>query len=115
MRALVVGGSSGIGLSIILNLIDRVEYDRVYVLDKLDFPSQYKTEKVTSAICDLSSGVFSILEGIDCIDALYITAGFGHLRFFQELDGAYIQNCFEVNAIAPVQIIRLFKEKQGDG
>ena len=111
MRALVVGGSSGIGLSIVLNLIDRAEYDRVYVLDKLDFPSQYKTGKIDSAICDLSSGDYSFLKEIDYIDALYITAGFGHLRFFQELDGTYIQNCFEVNAIAPVQIIRHYYDR----
>lgn len=111
MRALVVGGSSGIGLSIVLNLIGRDEYDRVYVLDKSAFPREYKTEKVLYTCCDLSLGEYSCLTGMDDIQSLYITAGFGHLKFFQELSEEYIQNSFYVNAIAPIQIIRHFYDR----
>lgn len=111
MRALVVGGSSGIGLSIVLNLIDRSEYERVFVLDKMDFPTQYKTEKVISIICDLSFGDYTCLEAFGCINALYITAGFGHLKLFQDLDERYIRDCFAVNAIAPIQIIRYYYDR----
>ena len=39
MKALVVGGSSGIGLSIVLNLIRKADVDKVYVVDKMDYPS----------------------------------------------------------------------------
>ena len=111
MKALVVGGSSGIGLSIVLNLIGRPEYDQVYVLDKAVFPAEYKTEKVLSKICDLSLGDYSCLDEFDDINALFITAGFGHLKFFQELGESYIQNSFEVNAIAPIQIIRNYYDR----
>ena len=111
MRALVVGGSSGIGLSIVLNLVGRESFDRVYVLDKAAFPDAYKSEKIVSAICDLSLGDYSCLEGIDDIDTLFITAGFGHLKFFQELSEGYIQNSFAVNAIAPIQIIRHYYDR----
>ena len=106
MRALVVGGSSGIGLSIVLNLVGREACDRVYVLDKAAFPEAYKSDKIVAAVCDLALGDYSCLEGINDIDELYITAGFGHLKFFQELSYSYIQNSFSVNAIAPIQIIR---------
>ena len=34
MKALVVGGSSGIGLSIVLNLLGKGECKGVYVVDK---------------------------------------------------------------------------------
>lgn len=111
MRALVVGGSSGIGLSIVLNLVARQEYDRVYVLDKAAFPDAYKSDRIVPAICDLSLGGYSCLEGIDDIDALYITAGFGHLKYFQELSEGYIQSSFAVNAIAPIQIIRHYYDR----
>lgn len=111
MRALVVGGSSGIGLSIVLNLIGRDEYDRVYVLDKSVFPEKYKTEKVFYTCCDLSLGDYSCLTEMDNIKGLYITAGFGHLKFFQELSEEYIQNSFSVNAIAPIQIIRHYYDR----
>lgn len=111
MKALVVGGSSGIGLSIVLNLVGRTGYEQVYVMDKSDFPTEYKTEKVISKICDLSQGDYSCLNGFDDINALFITAGFGHLKFFQELDENYIQSSFEVNAIAPIQIIRHYYDR----
>ena len=111
MRALVVGGSSGIGLSIVLNLAGREACDRVYVLDKAIFPEAYKSDKIVPDVCDLSLGNYSCLEGIDDIDALYITAGFGHLKFFQELSEDYIQNSFSVNAVAPIQIIRHYYER----
>ena len=106
MRALVVGGSSGIGLSIVLNLVGREAYDRIYVLDKAAFPEEYKSDKIVPAVCDLSLGDYSCLNEIGDIDALFITAGFGHLKFFQELSEDYIRNSFSVNAVAPIQIIR---------
>ena len=106
MRALVVGGSSGIGLSIVLNLIGNKDCDRVYVLDKAEFPSNYLREKVFPVRCDLSAGDYSCLNDMEDIQALYITAGFGHLKHFQELSEEYIQNSFSVNTIAPIRIIR---------
>ena len=111
MRALVVGGSSGIGLSIVLNLVSRQEYDRVYVIDKALFPTEYLTEKVQAEVCDLSLGDYSCLNRMEDINALYITAGFGHLRFFQDLSESYIQSSFSVNAIAPIQIIRHYYDR----
>lgn len=111
MKALVVGGSSGIGLSLVLNLVGREECDRVYVLDKAAFPDAYKFDRIVPTLCDLSLGDYSCLEGIDDIDALYITAGFGHLKYFQELSEGYIQSSFAVNAIAPIQIIRHYYDR----
>ncbi len=108
MKALVVGGSSGIGLSIVLNLIERDDYDCVYVLDKAEFPSAYKSDKISSVVGDLSVGDYSCLDEITDIRALFITAGFGHLRLFQDLSGDYIHGSFMVNSIAPIQIIRRF-------
>ena len=111
MRALVVGGSSGIGLSIVLDLIGREDYNQVYVLDKSEFPEEYRTAKVISIKCDLSSGEYSCLGSINDIQALYITAGFTHLGFFQELSEGYINDIFSVNAVAPIQIIRHYYGK----
>lgn len=111
MKALVVGGSSGIGLSIVLNLNGRTEYDQVFVLDKAEFPAEYRTEKILPKICDLSLADYSCLDEFDDINALFITAGFGHLKFFQELSEEYIQNCFSVNAVAPIQIVRHYYDR----
>ena len=109
MKALVVGGSSGIGLSIVLNLLGKGEY--VGVVDKNPFPAEYSCERVTYVPCDLSKGDYSCLDGLEDIDALFITAGFGHLKFFQELSEEYIQGSFSVNAVAPIQIIRHYYDR----
>ncbi len=106
MKALVVGGSSGIGLSIVLNLLGKGECEGVYVVDKAPFPDTYANDRVTYIPCDLSKGDYSCLEEAEDIQALYITAGFGHLKYFQELSEDYIQNSFSVNSVAPIQIIR---------
>lgn len=111
MRALVVGGSSGIGLSIVLNLAGRAECEKVYVLDKAEFPSEYLTDKIRICFCDLSVGDYSCLSQMDDIQALYITAGFGHLKFFQDLSEDYIQSSFAVNSVAPIRIIRHFYDR----
>ena len=111
MKALVVGGSSGIGLSIVLNLLGTVEYEGIYVLDKAPFPEAYADNRVTYIPCDLSVGDYSCLKDANDIQALYITAGFGHLKFFQELSEEYVQNSFSVNAVAPILIIRHYYDR----
>lgn len=111
MNALVVGGSSGIGLSIVLNLLGKEKYESVYVIDKAPFPEKYANDKVVYLPCDLSNGKYDCLERANNIHALYITAGFGHLKFFQEVSGDYIQNSFSVNTVAPLQIIRHYYDR----
>lgn len=111
MKALVVGGSSGIGLSIVLNLLGKGECEGIYVMDKAPFPESYANDRITYIPCDLSLGDYSCLKEVEDIQALYITAGFGHLKFFQELSEDYIQSSFSVNAVAPIQIIRHFYHK----
>ncbi len=108
MKALVVGGSSGIGLSIVLTLIGKDDVEKVYVVDKTDFPTDYSNEKIVFLQCDLSKGDYSVLRHITDIRALYFTAGFGHLKYFQDLTSDYIQDSFSVNAIAPIQVIRYY-------
>lgn len=111
MIVLVVGGSSGIGLSIVLHLVRRGEVERVYVLDKNPFPKEYELPKVVFATCDLSQGDLSVLDGMKDINALYITAGFGQLKLFQDLNAHYIHDLFAVNTIAPIQIIRYYYDQ----
>lgn len=115
MKALVVGGSSGIGLSIVLNLLDKAGCDGVFVVDKAPFPAAYTDKRVVYIPCDLSMGDYSCLKRAEDIQALYITAGFGHLKYFQEMSEGYIQSSFSVNAVAPIQIIRHYYERMLSG
>ena len=106
MNALVVGGSSGVGLSIVLQLMHDETVRHVYVIDKNEFLNEYEKEKIVWKYCDLSLGDFSVLDEVGDIQALYITAGFGQLKWFQDHSREYINSIFAVNAIAPIQIIR---------
>lgn len=112
MKALVVGGSSGIGLSITLILVAKQDWESVYVIDRNPFPKEYFSEKVQYIQMDLSIAVnHDVLDMIKDIDALYITAGFGHLKYFQELDYEYIRNSLSVNTLAPIEIIRHYYDR----
>lgn len=111
MNVLVVGGSSGIGLSIVLNFVKRDEVEKIYILDKVLFPEEFMDAKVLFSSCDLASGDLSVLDRITDIHALFITAGFGHLKLFQELPDSYIQEVFMVNALAPIRIIRHYYDR----
>lgn len=102
---LVIGGSSGIGLSLALKL---AKESRVIVIDKQPFPSGYSNNKITFECHDLTEPDLSWLDNMDCIDGLFITAGFGHLAHAWEFSDQYMQDIFAVNAVAPVRILRHF-------
>ena len=110
MKALVVGGSNGIGLSIVLNLLDQDKYSEIYVLDKSPFPSAYTNEKIHYISINLLNDWNLKDKEIDVenINALYITAGFGQLEYFQNLSAEYIQSSFSVNTISPILILKQF-------
>lgn len=109
MNALVVGGSNGIGLSIVINLLNDNSVNNVFVIDKNIFPENYKSDKLHFIQYDLldfkNSNEFNLSEDID---ALYITAGFGHLDYFQNFNDSYVNNIFQVNTISPILFIKKF-------
>lgn len=112
MNALVVGGSSGIGLSIVLSLVKHDEVECIYVIDKNQFPTIYSSSKIKFYQFDLSSfNDFTIFEKLEGVKWLYITAGFGHLKTFDELSTEYIESSFAVNTLAPIKIIKYYYDK----
>lgn len=113
MKALVVGGSSGIGLSIVLTLVQRSDVEQVFVMDKKLMPAEYVIQgKITEIECDLSNPDFlQKLEMCPNVQMLYITAGYGHLKLFGELSSEYISNIFAVNTVAPIQIVRHYYDR----
>ncbi len=112
MNALVVGGSSGIGLSIVLELLHKKDVEQVYVVDKNPFLEEYANARIRFVQFDLTqTNVAEVLSAMKDVRWLYITAGFGHLRYFQEYSDKYIRDSFFVNSIAPICIIRHFYEQ----
>lgn len=107
-RALIIGGSNGIGLAIALELSQSC--NSVVVVDKATPDS---TLPVNCSFCkaNLLSGDFSFLREYNNIDTLVITAGFGRVASFDSITPAEITNSFKVNTIATFQVIRHYFER----
>ena len=110
-RILIVGGANGIGLSIAKELCKSQDCEKIYILDKSPLAIEFQEPKIESDVFDLYSSDYSILEKYSDINALMITAGFGHLALFKDVSEEYIVSSFNVNAIAPIRIIRKFMDK----
>ena len=110
-RVLVVGGASGIGLSIATEFAKQKDCDKVYIVDKLGLSEHHENSKFTSYIFDLRSKDFSFFNQFSDIDGLVITAGFGKLALFKDLSEEYIVNTMAVNATAVMRLIHKFYDK----
>ena len=109
--ALVVGGANGIGLSIATELANRDDYKKVYILDKAQLDNLVMNEKFEYVQFDLTSQDFSVFDSFDDVDTLMITAGFGRLALFEDLEEQHIVNIINVNTTAVIRIIHHFYHK----
>lgn len=110
-RILVVGGSNGIGLSIVTEIAKQTECEKVYVVDKTPFPIKYANEKIEFHQFDLTEQDYSIFDRFSDINALMITAGFGRLSLFKDIEEKSIIDSFSVNSIAPIRIVHHFIDR----
>ena len=110
-RILVVGGANGIGLSVAKVLSERDGVRKVYIIDKVPLDEVYREPKIESFQFDLANGDYSIFNRFRDIDALMITAGFGRLALFENVDEEMIPTYFNVNTVAVIRVIKHFYDK----
>lgn len=110
-KVLIVGGANGIGLSIAHCLAEREDIEQIYIVDRVPINPDYGNNKFESFIFDLENSDFSFFDRFKDIDSLIITAGFGKLSLFEDLEEPYIVSSFNVNAIAPIRLIKKFYNK----
>jgi len=107
-KALVVGGSNGIGLGIVAGLLEQ-GCTKVFVADKAE--PEIRSEKVSYINLDLTDFSENDLpEGGD-LDAVIITAGFGRSAEFSTITPKEIENSFAVNSVGVLKIIRYYYHK----
>lgn len=110
-RVLIVGGANGIGLSIAKVLTIKSETELVYIIDKAPLAEEYQENKIKSFQFDLTSEDYSIFDRFTDIDGLMITAGFGKLALFEDIDEKMIASYFNVNTIAVIRVIKHFYDR----
>ena len=113
-KALVVGGNSGIGLSICKNLLHI--YEHIYIVGKdavcaHALPDNFRREfeeKTSFYKLNFVNDDFSVFDNITDIDTLVITAGFGRVALFEDLTEEEIKNLMNVNFNAIIRIIKKY-------
>lgn len=110
-KALVVGGANGIGLSIATELASRNDIEKVYIVDKAAVASEYMNLKFDAYQFDLTQEDYSIFDKFQDIDTLTITAGFGRLALFEDIEESMIPLYFNVNTIPVLRLIKRYYGK----
>lgn len=111
-RALIIGGSNGIGLAIAMCLVKK---QPVLIVDKVEPDYSQISSNARSFISfrkfDLLSDDYSWFDELNDIDTLIITAGFGSLSLFENISEETIVNMIKVNTISVLRIIKHFYYK----
>lgn len=115
-KAVVVGGSNGIGLAVSKKLIGKGYY--VIVLDICEPETGVLPEDgftyYNCNLLDFNQELLRLLETIsrdESVQLLMITAGFGRVADFEYLHISEIKNIFEVDTVAAIKIIRIFYDR----
>ena len=106
-KALIVGGSNGIGLAFAQTL--SLNYDKIIIADKVK--PEIELEKTEFINVNLTDCDFSLFQNYQDIDLLIITAGFGRVSGFHTQTHKEIENSFKVNAMAVTSIIKEYYDK----
>lgn len=110
-KILIVGGANGIGLSIATEMARRDDVEKVYIVDKACVAEEFWNDKFEAYQFDLTSEDYSLFDRFEDIDTLMITAGFGRLQLFKDMDEKMISTYFNVNTIPVIRIVKKFYDK----
>lgn len=109
--ALVIGGANGIGLAIATLLAEDERFDNIHIVDRQAVASEFQHPKFRSHTFDLRSEDYSLFDTFTEVNTLIITAGFGRLAHFSDIDDEHIIDSFAVNSTAVIRIIRHFYDR----
>ena len=112
-KAVVIGGSNGIGLAIVIKLVSEGYF--VEILDR----EEPEEGMITAGsyeyhFCDLlylNEEYISSIASDKSVEVLMITAGFGRICEFEYMHTAEIKNMMTVNSTSTIEILRLFYDR----
>lgn len=103
-KCLVVGGSNGVGLAVSLEL---AKDKKVIIVDKIA-PDAQLPDNIEFYQFDLLENDYTFFDQFTDINTLVITAGFGKLTLFKDMDEDMLVSMMSVNAVAVMRIIKHF-------
>lgn len=110
-KAIVVGGSNGVGLAVSKILMEIGYY--VVIIDKtlpdiesMEFDSKYSY--IYMDLMNFDRDLFEELSKDDSIEVLMITAGIGRVTAFENIHPIELEKTMQVNAVSTIEIIRYF-------
>lgn len=106
--ALVIGGASGIGLAVAIQLAKK--YENVLIADRKK-PQHSLPVNISVIEVNLLTTDFEWLEKYRNVEALFYSAGFGRVAPFESLQPKEIDNSFAVNTIGALRIINFYMPK----
>ena len=117
-KALVLGGNSGIGLAVVLRLL-QTGTDFVYIVGKdapkdADIPAEARAlfaEKTSFERLDLTEEDYSVFDRIRDIDTLIVTAGFGRATLLENLSECEIRALVKCNELSVIQVLRKYYDR----
>ncbi len=107
-KALIIGGSSGIGWTIALLLAN--DNKKVTIVDK-KAPAVSIPDNIEYIYTDLLTTDFKWLENFKDINYLFYSAGFGRVAPFHSLVPKEIENLFKVNTLGVFKVLNFFSER----
>lgn len=115
-KAVVVGGSNGIGLAVSKNLINKGYHTVILDLCEPDKETLAKGSYTyyNCNLLDFDQNVVGLLEDLsrdESVSMLMITAGMGRVADFEYLHISEINNLFTVDAVSAIKIIRIFYDR----
>ncbi len=111
-KAVVVGGSNGIGLAIVNELIKQEYY--VTIIDKCEPATEFEESQGSFMYCDLCDFPYEKFEELskdDNVKLLIVTAGIGRIANLECLHPVEIDRVIKINTIATLKIIRAFYDR----
>ena len=113
-EALIVGGANGIGLAVALELAAQSDMRCVHIVDKSPLATEHQRSNVRGYEFDLTQSDYSFFNQFQTIDTLFISAGFGRLALFRDIDENLISSYFNVNTVATIRILKRFYNRLED-